>query len=94
MTRDFIVPDAFADLCVDDDDDDARRDGVERVVARADDVMDIAALDVDARGEAVEDCVRALCDGEPEMLVDDQDAFARAYALCRCVGTTRMGRES
>ena len=85
MTRDFLVPDSFADLCVDDDDDDETRG----VVARMDDVMDVAALDVDARGDAVEECVRTLCDGEPEVLVEDGDAFARAYALCRCVGTTR-----
>ena len=89
MTRDFLVPDSFADLCVDDDDDDETRG----VVARMDDVMDVAALDVDARGDAVEECVRTLCDGEPEVLVEDGDAFARAYALCRCVGTTRWMNE-
>ena len=53
----------------------------------------LAALDVDARGDAVEECVRTLCDGEPEVLVEDGDAFARAYALCRCVGTTRWLNE-
>ena len=90
MTRDFLVPDSFADLCVDDDDDDDETRGV---VARMDDVMDVAALDVDARGDAVEECVRTLCDGEPEVLVEDGDAFARAYALCRCVGTTRWMNE-
>ena len=88
MTRDFIVPDSFAHLCVDDDVD-VDVDETRRVVARVDDVMDVAALDVDARGDAVEECVRTLCDGEPEILVEDGDAFARAYALCRCVGTTR-----
>jgi len=89
MTRDFLVPDSFAHLCVDDDDGDETRG----VVARMDDVMDVAALDVDARGDAVEECVRTLCDGEPEVLVEDGDAFARAYALCRCVGTTRWMNE-
>jgi len=82
LAREFVVPDAFADLRVDaDDDDDRARDGRRRVVAMRDDV---ATLDAAERADAVDDVVRALCDGDAETLTRDARAFGRAHALCRC----------
>ena len=85
LAREFVVPDAFADLCVDADDDDARaRDGRRRIVIARDASLDVASCDPSERADAVDDVVRLLCDGEAETLVNDLNAFGGAYALCRC----------
>jgi hypothetical protein len=84
LAREFVVPDAFADLCVDADDDSAHG-GRRRIVAARDACLDVASSDASERADAVDEVVRILCDGDAETLVNNTNAFAGAYALCRCV---------
>lgn len=83
--REFTVPPTFASLAGRDAETGEYDASVETPHVFVKRPLDVAGMCADERAEEVEACVRALCDGEAEDLVTNDEVLGAAYGLCWCV---------